>query len=203
MKDGIIAATGNSRLIRANLPATYEEMRAMATAGMLPMDILFNAAGWRQQPDFLNKASLLKDATAVSLGGDSTMVPDEAFAALKAMLDAANTNANTKAKIEIGSYAGTGNYGSTNKNTIAFNRQPKLWGIYCSLGKQGVYTAPGPSSPPFIPWGATPFAFTGSVEAGCDAAYSGNTVSWYSEANEGYQHNTSGERYYYIGISWD
>ena len=88
MKDGIIAETGNSRLIRANLPATYEELREMAAAGTLPMDILFNAAGWSQLPDFLGKATLLKDATAEALGLTAQAVPDEALQAAGLRLSA-------------------------------------------------------------------------------------------------------------------
>lgn len=64
MIDGVIAQTGNSRLVKANLPATYEEFKAQAAAGMLPIDLLFNAAGWSVQPTFLNKGTLLDDTTA-------------------------------------------------------------------------------------------------------------------------------------------
>ena len=42
--------------------------------------MLFNAAGWSQLPTFLNKATLLSDATAAMLGGCST--PDQALAFL-------------------------------------------------------------------------------------------------------------------------
>ena len=77
MNDGIIFGNGTSRLIRANLPATYEEFRTMAAAGTLPLDVLFNAAGWRQQPTFLNAANLLKAQTAALFGLDETAVPDD------------------------------------------------------------------------------------------------------------------------------
>lgn len=81
MTDGIIKGDGTSRLIRANLPATYAEFRAAAAAGTLPADVLFNAAGWSQQPDFLNKATLLKDTTAALFGLDANAVPDAALVA--------------------------------------------------------------------------------------------------------------------------
>ena len=77
MKDGIIRADGTSRLMRANLPGSYEEFRAMAAAGALPLDVLFNAAGWRQPPTFLNKAALLKDTTAALYGLADAAVPDD------------------------------------------------------------------------------------------------------------------------------
>ena len=73
MIDGVIAQTGNSRLVKANLPATYDEFKAQAAAGTLPIDLLFNAAGWSVQPTFLNKANLLSDTTAAKypLGTDT------------------------------------------------------------------------------------------------------------------------------------
>ena len=79
MRDGIIKADGTSRLVRANLPATYEEFRAQAAAGTLPLDVLFNEAGWSQQPTFLNKANLLQDETAALFGLGAEAVPDEVF----------------------------------------------------------------------------------------------------------------------------
>ena len=82
MKAGIIKADGTSRLMRATLPATYEAFRAAAAAGTLPLDVLFNESGWSQQPTFLNKANLLKDATAAMFGLGADAVPDHAFAAL-------------------------------------------------------------------------------------------------------------------------
>ena len=77
MNDGIIKADGTSRLMRAELPATYEEFRTQAAAGTLPMDILFNADGWTQLPTFLNKGALLKDLTAALYGLGVDAVPDE------------------------------------------------------------------------------------------------------------------------------
>ena len=80
MNDGIIKADGTSRLMRAELPATYEEFRAQAAAGALPMDILFNADGWTQLPTFLNKGALLKDLTAALYGLGTGAVPDDVLA---------------------------------------------------------------------------------------------------------------------------
>lgn len=77
MKDGIIKADGTSRRVKANFPATYEEFRAQAAAGTLSMDVLFQATGWSQQPDFLNKAALLRDDTAALFGLRSDALPDQ------------------------------------------------------------------------------------------------------------------------------
>lgn len=80
MIDGIIKADGTSRLMRATLPATYEEFRAQCAAGTQPLDVLFNALGWSQLPTFLNKGNLQRDTTAALFGKDSNAVPDDLFA---------------------------------------------------------------------------------------------------------------------------
>lgn len=82
MKDGILKETKNSRLLKAELPATYAELVALAANAGIPADVLFNAEGWQQIPTFLSKKNLLQDSTAGLLGlaGDPTV--DDAFVAL-------------------------------------------------------------------------------------------------------------------------
>ena len=82
MKDGIIKADGTSRRVKATFPATYEEFRAQAAAGTLSLDVLFQAAGWSQQPTFLNKGALLQDETAALFGLNEAGVPNQALAFL-------------------------------------------------------------------------------------------------------------------------
>lgn len=82
MKDGIIKGDGTSRLMRATLPATYEEFKQACEAGTQPLDVLFNALGWSTLPDFLNKGNLLKDATAALYGLGTDAVPDDVLALL-------------------------------------------------------------------------------------------------------------------------
>lgn len=68
MNDGIIKNNGTSRKMKATLPATYEEFKQAVESGNQLLDILFNSAGWEQQPTFLNKANLLTDVTASAAG---------------------------------------------------------------------------------------------------------------------------------------
>lgn len=82
MMDGIIKADGTSRLMRAELPATYEAFRAQCLAGAQPLDVLFNAIGWSQMPTFLNKANLLKDSTTDLFALPASAVPDDVLAFL-------------------------------------------------------------------------------------------------------------------------
>ena len=67
MRDGIISEQMKSRLIKAGLPATYEELVALAADTGIPADILFNVEGWRQLPTYLSKANLLSDATEIAI----------------------------------------------------------------------------------------------------------------------------------------
>lgn len=56
----------------------------------------------------LNKATLLKDATAALLGGGADMVPDEAFAALWELIDTLTPAKVGAAQMVVLSYSGTG-----------------------------------------------------------------------------------------------
>lgn len=155
----------------------------------------------------LNKDSLLKDATAALLGGDSSMLPDEALVILKTLVDNAQTSADEKAKIQTGSYIGTGTYGSKNPNTLTFDFEPKL------LIVSG--TVNGHTSTKQV-YGVTVIYIEGQNEYGflvqTNAGYvngnvyrDGNTISWYSTDTSsnyapGLQFNISGKTYSYIAF---
>ena len=70
----------------------------------------------------LNKDSLLKDATAALFGLGADAVPDEALQVLKTLVGNAQTSADGSAKLEVGSYVGTG----TTSVVLNYTRVPKL-----------------------------------------------------------------------------
>lgn len=74
----------------------------------------------------LNADSLLKVATAALYGLDATAVPDDVLALIKPMIDSnyseLSSLANSKAKIVVGSYAGT----NSNSKSITFPALPKF-----------------------------------------------------------------------------
>ena len=72
----------------------------------------------------LNKDSLLKDATAALYGLGADAVPDDVLALLKTLVDNAQTSANNKARIAVGSYVGTGTYGESRPNSLTFDFIP-------------------------------------------------------------------------------
>lgn len=126
MQDLISLGTGNSRYLKSAIPAgtSWESALAMLIAGTFPIDLNgINEAGISQLGTALTKANLLKDATAESLGGNETMVPDEALVALKKLIDG-NVEAIAKGvKMEIIERAGTGN----SRLSLTFSFKPKVW----------------------------------------------------------------------------
>lgn len=87
MRDGIISEEMKSRLIKAGLPATYEELIILAATIGIPADILINEEGWAQLPTYLSKANLMDDVTEEAIWGyaaDRTV-----NAALKMLADVA------------------------------------------------------------------------------------------------------------------
>lgn len=87
MTNGIISEEMKSRLIKAGLPATYEELVALAADTGIPADIILNKEGWSQLPTYLNKANLMDDVTEESIWGDAAN--RTVNAALKMLADVA------------------------------------------------------------------------------------------------------------------
>lgn len=78
MKDGVIKGTGDSRYLKSNIDAntTFAEFLTALRAGTLPIDLNgINADGWEQIGSALNKANLLPDDVATTLGLDSATNP--------------------------------------------------------------------------------------------------------------------------------
>ena len=100
------------------------------------------------------------------------------------------------AKIEFGSYTGTGTYGSSNPNSITFNFVPSFLFIYCDDYydfKIGLGTDGGD---------IRSYAMQGEISPQLKATWSGKTVSWYDNAfnSASVQLNTSNDVYKYIAI---
>lgn len=82
MKDSILKGTGNSRFLKSAIPdgTTWAEALAMLRAGTFPMDLNgINNAGFQQVGTPLNKANLLKDVNALTLGLTGDATPDDMF----------------------------------------------------------------------------------------------------------------------------
>ena len=209
MNDGIIKDDGTSRLLRSvsdfkSKYPTYDEFADALVNGSLPVDVLFNGAGWAQQPDFLDKASLLKDTTAslFQLGTDA--VPDEVLAVLsKAALvgedDSLTLPNGDKVKsvsIESGSYVGTGTWGASNPNSLSFSGKPEIVSIF------GYGRDPAGFRAVSIINGMDNMDHTNGFSF-ASITWEGNKVSWYANASSNggpYQANDQGRTYLYAGV---
>lgn len=85
MIDSVLKGSGNSRFLKSAVPAgtSWADVLAMLQAGTFPIDFNgINAEGFQQVGTPLNKANLLKDATAAQIGLPPSTTPDGMFQAL-------------------------------------------------------------------------------------------------------------------------
>lgn len=119
MIDSVLKGTGNSRFLKSAVPAgtSWADALAMLQAGTFPIDFNgINTEGFQQVGTPLNKANLLKDATAAQIGLPPSTTPDGMFQAL------GNTGELHvwRKTVVVGSYyigATQGNYGCICRNT--------------------------------------------------------------------------------------
>ena len=140
MTDGIIKGTGNSRYLKsvANVMSLYPEytdfLRALAE-GTFPVDLYgINAGGWQVRGNDINKASLLKDATASLYGKGTTATVDDILAAIRPLITTAQSTASSRLDDTWGSWTGTGE--STKTLLIGGGFIPRLIVI---IGTQGAF----------------------------------------------------------------
>ena len=207
MKDRVSLYPGRVKLVPvAGQENTYDMVRADSPT---------------QEGTPLNKDSLLKDATAALYGLGSDAVPDEVFSLLKTLVDNAQSSADSKVKIQTGSYVGTGTHGEDSPCSLTFNFVPKvvyiiqseIISVSANRGYDQIY-------PHFIQLvsKATSGVGTYAKYNTEDGKYIGDsqlvlcsfkdkTVSWYNclagfayADNAINQMNNSGTTYYYIAI---
>ena len=126
MTDGIQKGSGNAYALQtvanaASLYPTYEQFIQAFATGQLFTDLKLNPEGWDSLGTSLNKANLLKDATAIAMGLTASAVPDEALEKLRALVTSAQSTANGK----LGYTSGTFSY-SYPYATINFGFSPKV-----------------------------------------------------------------------------
>lgn len=174
-----------------------------------------------QYPTLANQISnkllpnnLISSSTATSLGLSGTATPNEAFAKIKALIDAANSNANTKCRIASGSYVGNGLSGESNPMVLQFPFKPKYVTIPTTVNSDGrleiseVYSSAGN---PILAIDSVP---TGSEYSDRRGSYSGplgydtcyrydnntNTLYFFSDSDAHHQQNQAGQTYYWIAV---
>lgn len=154
----------------------------------------------------LNKASLLDDTVAAAVAAiEASATPDTPNEAL-ALLAAAFSG---RAKIETGSYTGTGTYGTENRNSLTFGFAPKLLIIYHSRYASNISTG---ITQFMIMLSACDYAanyelqgtsYNNIYPCPCRTVWNGNSVAWYnSNTGRGVsgQMNVNGYTYNYVAI---
>lgn len=142
----------------------------------------------------LNKATLLKDATAALFGLTSSAVPDDVFAAIAAQ----NT-----AQIDYGSYTGNGQYGSANAVTLTFPFEPKLVIV---LSEDKSFFGPSGSGNIYSTWlmainGVTKVYVGYYSNTEVVVSWGADSISYYAtSASAGAQCNELNKKYYYIAL---
>lgn len=142
----------------------------------------------------INKASLLTDETAQAYGFTeeelADVVPDDVLAAIKPLIDAAQSTANAAAAVEYGSYVGTGTYQGL---ILQFSIQPYFviliareyyYAMFVRGGKRSVNNSAQSA---------------GYYSVRIDYVLSGNTLTRTSVSQFNAM-NDSGETYYYLAI---
>ena len=143
----------------------------------------------------LNKDSLLKDATAALFGLGADAVPDNAFQQIKTLIDNVQSSANSKARVQTGSYVGTGTYGKNNPCSLTFDFAPKL--VIIRKTKS--------SDTGFFVYNSERYSVFGgySSTVGGPCSQSNNTISWYYAYNDQGprgQLNEQGVTYVWVSI---
>jgi hypothetical protein len=153
-----------------------------------------------QAGDALNKANLLPDAVATALGLPGNPQVSDALAKVKILIDNNTTLANSKARIDTGSYVGTGVYGDSNPNTLTFPERPIMLLIFKDVGISG---PPDYRLAAFYPYvlpgdylNASFYRGLGSFQTSNNemSKYSNNILSWYTTSANA-QMNVSGITY--------
>lgn len=164
------------------------------------------------------KANLLKDSTAALLGGNSNMVPDEAFVALKNLIDGISSPDKIGAgQVQVFSYAGTGRNGPDNPTSITFGFAPKCVVFLMKKTDHGVFknmsfllsnSSYGGSIVEITDLLTTSFAIKrGFGFTGYNGTYygkkseDGKTISWYNTESATDQFNGSNETYYGVALA--
>ena len=193
MQDGIIKGTGNSRYLKTMQDAlarwpTWEDALREMIAGTFPFDLNgINPAGWKQIGTAMDKTNLLTDTTAAAikaLSGTTPDTPNDAFAALSAITG-------ERAKIQTGSYEGTGTYGKDTPCSITFDFAPELVIVFV-VNKPAATSTVG--FPTFFKRGiavAKTWDIGHPTGGNAIVNWDGNTLSWYVSSTRGWAYNVS------------
>lgn len=109
------------------------------------------------------------------------------------MLHSGNYGNFANAKIQKGTYVGTGGHGSSSPNTLTFNFKPA---IVMLLGEGQIAN----SQVFCLVQGMTKTYCNNSTSADVYMTWEGNSVTWYADYSAEYQRNSINSKYYYVAL---
>lgn len=153
--------------------------------------------------NYYSKNQIVQESTLEQYGLSTSSLPDDLFSTIKTLIQTAQNTANEAPKIQVGSYTGTGTYGSGNENKIRFSISPSFVVVIPRDLYQGGYM--------FLFKNTKQTVYMDGFDMGhIQVTWSGNTVRWKSIGADGplgtsypsagNQGNYSGKIYDYIGI---
>ena len=160
-------------------------------------DTLYPKTIASQIPDVYSKTEILTADTLSKYGLTFDKLPNDVFQQIKTLIDNVQASADGKARIQTGSYVGTGTYGASNPCSLTFDLTPKF---FCIAGvSDGVKITYG-----IAVYGSNGLQHTkpSSSTYYANLTWQENGITWYADsAYEQFNESTIGTTiYYYIAI---
>ena len=167
-------------------------------------DTLYPKTKVEQVEGAYTQQQILSDSTKGLYGLGADAVPDEAFVALKTLINGIRASSIGAARIELGSYTGNGAYPGT-AITLTFSFKPK---VVIIVGP-GSYATSNFGTAIFMQGAVNAITRVGGDYTGGsiygyphDLTWSGNSVTWKGRTNWSAEYclNTNNAKYYYVAI---
>ncbi len=175
-------------------PAVHKSTHAAGGSDPVTPAAIGAAAEVHSHDDrYFTEAESLTAATKTLYGLGSEAVPDDVFVRIKSFINAG-------VKIAAGIYTGTGTYGSTNKNSLAFTFSPKT--VIINKAAKNVNTLVTDPSILILPSGGYSYAESDGVgrKPVISVINGTSTVTWYHADSAASQFNESSTTYSYTAI---
>ena len=174
-------------------------------------DTLYPKTIASQIPDVYSKTDIITTETLSQLGLSADKLPNDAFQQIKILIDNVQASADGKAKIQTGSYVGTGTYGADNPCSLTFDFEPKV--IWCSDRSYPANVSLTAQSQRELSHNINtwPTTSTGNYGFGLHSIHGSDdlfgyistdkkTCYWYSSNSASDQYNASSTTYYWTAI---
>ena len=160
-------------------------------------DTLYPKTIASQIPDVYSKTDTITAETLSRFGLSADKLPNDAFQQIKTLIDNVQSSTDSKAKIQTGSYVGTGTYGVNHPNQIVLPFPPQFFAIIPVTGSSNNHHAvigiPGALSLRYNAYsGFSDYYIATEIEA------IGNVLQWYTATNAVDQLNYKGATYKYV-----